>query len=197
MQSSRVTMPPSNFGARASTAIAWHARALADRLRAGIEHEPQERPGVVRRAADDEVVGGVAPRLAQPRRGWTRIRPTASTTARAAHDRRSPPSTRTTAASKRPSASSRLDDLGVVRARRCPGAPPPRSSCSSAPCRRRGRTRSCARAAACPAATTETARRAAAIHSGHSADRRTTSRASASSVLPLTRSRSARNSSSG
>ena len=40
---------------------------IADRLRAGVEHRAQRRAGVVRRAADDEVVGRVAPGLLQPR----------------------------------------------------------------------------------------------------------------------------------
>ena len=73
-QSSRVTMPPSNFGARASIATQWNCVRIADRLRAGVEHQLQHRARVVRRAAHDEVVGRRRPRFPSATRGSTRIR---------------------------------------------------------------------------------------------------------------------------
>ena len=39
---------------------------ITNRFRAGIEHESKDGAGVVRRASDDEVVGGVPPCLTQP-----------------------------------------------------------------------------------------------------------------------------------
>ena len=59
-------MPPSNFGARASTATQWNCVRIADRLRARVEHQLQHGAGIVGRAPDDEVVDGVSPDLPQP-----------------------------------------------------------------------------------------------------------------------------------
>ena len=67
-------MPPSNFG-RAGVDGDRVARAgIADRLRSGIQHQPQRCTGVERRAAHDEVVGRIAPGVLQPRRGSIRSR---------------------------------------------------------------------------------------------------------------------------
>ena len=65
-QSTRVTMPPSNLGARPSTATAWHCVGSPTCGRAAIQQRAQQQALVVGRAAHDEVVRHVAPVLLQP-----------------------------------------------------------------------------------------------------------------------------------
>ncbi len=62
----RVTIPPSNFGPRASTATMWACADIADRFRTGIEQQAQHRAGIIGRAADHEIVGGRSKTFAQP-----------------------------------------------------------------------------------------------------------------------------------
>ena len=198
-QSSRVTMPPSNFGARASTATAWHARAIADRLRAGVEHQPAAACPVLYGVPRMMKLSAASPQTSRSHSRFDSKPPAASTRRRArtvvrAVRRSAPAPTRNA-----PSREVEADDLGVVHARRCRAAPRRRSSCSSAPCRRRERTRWCGRGAACRAATAGTGRRSRRIHSGHVGRPRGRPAAPAPrrSRCRVTRSRSARNSSSG
>ena len=59
-------MPPSNFGARASIATAWHCVGSPIVLHALGEQHLQDRAAVIGRAADQEIVGGLAPIFLQP-----------------------------------------------------------------------------------------------------------------------------------
>ena len=65
-ESRRVTMPPSNFGRAGVDRHGMALRRIADGPRAAVEHQLQHCARIVGRAADDEVVGGVAPDLLQP-----------------------------------------------------------------------------------------------------------------------------------
>ena len=59
-------MPPSNLGPRASIATQWHCVGSPTACAPAVEQELQHAAHVVGRAADKEVVGRRAPRLAQP-----------------------------------------------------------------------------------------------------------------------------------
>jgi hypothetical protein len=65
-QSRRVMMPPSNLGARASIATAWHWVGSPDGFDAAVEQHAQHGPAIVRRSPDQEVVGDVAPGSLEP-----------------------------------------------------------------------------------------------------------------------------------
>ena len=59
-------MPPSNFGARASIATAWHWVGSPISCTPLAEQHLQDRAAVIGRAADQEIVGGLAPIFLQP-----------------------------------------------------------------------------------------------------------------------------------
>mgnify|MGYP003693782247 CR=1 FL=1 len=133
-------------------------RRIADRLGAGVEHQPQDRARVVRRAADDEVRRRRSPQISSSHSRFDSKPPAASTTAARAnvgvavghpHGRRLEAAV----------ANVEADDVGVVARRDAEALGRRVVRCSSAPCRRRGRTRWCARGAACRAATAESGRR--------------------------------------
>ena len=92
--------------------------------------------------------------------------PPVAITAALARIVRSRPPVRTRRGAELPVEQIEADDLGVVQRPESRDARPRRSSCSSAPCRRRGRTRWCGPDAACRAGATESGRRIAASTQG-------------------------------
>ena len=81
--SSRVVMPPSNFGARASSATAWHCVGSPHGGHALVQQIAQHAAAIERRAADDEIVDCIAPVFAHPVPGSPGTPPDATTTQRA------------------------------------------------------------------------------------------------------------------